>query len=59
MLRYPSVNSLNLVYIIWGHVVSEDGLSPDPAKVQAVDQWKVPTKVSEVRSFSGFSRVLS
>ena len=38
-----------------GHVVSENGLSPDPAKVQAVDQWKVPTNVSEVRSFLGLA----
>ena len=34
-----------------GHVVSEQGLSPNPAKVQAVANWKVPMIVSEVHSF--------
>ena len=38
-----------------GHVVSDHGLSPDPAKVRAVKQWKVPTNVSEVRSFLGLA----
>ena len=38
-----------------GHVVSEQGLSPDPAKVQAVANWKVPMNVSEVRSFLGLA----
>ena len=38
-----------------GHVVSENGLSPDPAKVQSVAQWEVPTNVSEVRSFLGLA----
>ena len=36
-----------------GHVVSDKGLSPDPAKVQAMNNWKVPTNVSELRSFLG------
>ena len=38
-----------------GHVVSDKGLSPDPAKVQAVSNWKVPTNVSEIRSFLGLA----
>ena len=38
-----------------GHVVSEQGLSPDPAKVQAVANWKVPMNVSEIRSFLGLA----
>ena len=38
-----------------GHVVSENGLSPDPAKVQAVANWRVPTNVIEVRSFLGLA----
>ena len=36
-----------------GHVVSTKGLSPDPAKVQAVRDWKVPESVIEIRSFLG------
>ena len=38
-----------------GHVVSDKGLSPDPAKVQAASNWKVPTNVSEIRSFLGLA----
>ena len=49
------MNSLNLVYIIWVMLSRENGLYPDPAKVQAVAQWKVPTNVSEVRSFLGLA----
>ena len=36
-----------------GHVVSGQGISPDPAKVKAIQDWKFPTNVKEVRSFHG------
>ena len=36
-----------------GHVVSEDGVSTDPAKIEAVKDWPVPTTVTQVRSFIG------
>ena len=38
-----------------GHVVSANGLSPDPAKVQVVRDWKVPESVTELRSFLGLT----
>jgi len=38
-----------------GHVVSADGVATDPAKVEAIKQWPVPTDVSEVRSFLGLA----
>ena len=31
-----------------GHVLSEDGISIDPSKVQEVMDWKAPTSVHEV-----------
>ena len=34
-----------------GHVVSRDGISVDPAKIDAVSKWPVPTKVTEIRNF--------
>jgi hypothetical protein len=37
------------------HVLSEEGISVDPAKVQEVLDWKVPTSVHEVRSFLGLA----
>jgi len=36
-----------------GHVLSEEGISVDPAKVQEVLDWKVPTSVHEVWCFLG------
>ena len=38
-----------------GHVVSAEGLSPDPAKVQVVKDWKVPESVTKIRSFLGLA----
>jgi len=38
-----------------GHILSEDGISVDPSKVQEVLYWKVPTSVHEVRSFLGLA----
>jgi hypothetical protein len=35
------------------HVLSKDGISVDPTKVQEVLDWKAPTLVHEVRSFLG------
>jgi hypothetical protein len=38
-----------------GHILSENGVSLDPSKVQEVMDWKVLTTVSEVRSFLGLA----
>ncbi|KAL0455222.1 UNVERIFIED_CONTAM: Retrovirus-related Pol polyprotein from transposon [Sesamum latifolium] len=37
-----------------GHVVSKEGVQPDPAKVRAILEWP-PKNVSEVRSFLGLA----
>jgi hypothetical protein len=36
-----------------GHMVSPEGITVDPDKVKEVLEWKLPTTVSEVRSFLG------
>jgi hypothetical protein len=36
-------------------VLSEDGISVDPTKVQGVLDWKAPTTVFEVWSFLGLA----
>ena len=36
-----------------GHIVSSQGISVDPKKVEAVQDWPVPRSVTEVRSFLG------
>ena len=38
-----------------GHLISADGISPDPAKVTAVKNLKTPGTVKEVRSFLGLA----
>ena len=40
-----------------GHILSRDGISVDPSKVQEVMDWKAPTSVHEVRSFLGLAGV--
>ncbi|KAL4026489.1 hypothetical protein IC575_014920 [Cucumis melo] len=38
-----------------GHVVSSEGVSVDPAKIEAVTNWTRPSTVSEIRSFLGLA----
>ena len=49
---------LNQVMFL-GHVISKDGVSVDPAKVEAVMHWRQPKSVSDIRSFSRVCRLLS
>ena len=37
-----------------GHTISEEGLSTDPKKTEALRSWPEPTSVTEIRSFLGF-----
>lgn len=36
-----------------GHIVSEEGVAPDPAKVEAVQGFPLPSNVKELRRFLG------
>ncbi|GKA56167.1 putative reverse transcriptase domain-containing protein [Tanacetum coccineum] len=38
-----------------GHIVSADGITMDPAKVEAITNWPRPKTVTEVRSFLGLA----
>ncbi|KAL5540696.1 hypothetical protein UlMin_043348 [Ulmus minor] len=40
-----------------GHVVSKDGISVDPAKIDAVSKWPAPTNVTKIRSFLGLAGI--
>ena len=42
-----------------GHVISKDGISVDPVKVEVVSEWKRPETPTEVRSFFRVSWLLS
>ena len=39
--------------IFLGHVVSDEGISVDPSKIEAIISWKQPKSVTEIRSFLG------
>ena len=43
---------------VLGHICTYEGRVPDPARIQAIRDWPVPTNVSEVRSFLGTCGVL-
>ena len=36
-----------------GHIISSEGISPDPAKISAINNLKEPTNLSEIKSFLG------
>jgi len=38
-----------------GHIVSEEGISVDPSKIQAVKDWPIPRTVTEIKSFIGLA----
>ena len=38
-----------------GHIISSGGISVDPAKVKEIMEWRVPTTVTEIRSFLGLA----
>ena len=41
--------------VFLGHVLSDEGIEPDPEKVAAVVNWPVPTNLTEVRAFLGLA----
>ena len=41
--------------VFLGHVVSKNGISVDPSKIEAVHNWPTPTNILEVRSFLGLA----
>ncbi|KAL0311461.1 UNVERIFIED_CONTAM: Transposon Ty3-G Gag-Pol polyprotein [Sesamum angustifolium] len=43
--------------VFLGHVISGDGVMPDPSKVKAIMEWRVPKNATEVRSFLGFDEL--
>jgi hypothetical protein len=41
--------------IFLGHIISAEGISVDPRKVEAVLKWERPTNITEIRSFLGLA----
>lgn len=42
-----------LVYL--GHFISAEGIKPDPAKIECVKQWPLPTTADQVKRFIAFA----
>ena len=38
-----------------GHIISKEGIQTDPKKVETIHKWSIPTNMTEVRSFLGFT----
>ena len=38
-----------------GHVISDSGIMPDPAKIEAVNNISIPRNIKDIRSFLGLS----
>jgi hypothetical protein len=38
-----------------GHVISEQGVATDPAKIATISDWPSPTNVKQLRSFLGLA----
>ncbi|CAC5360785.1 unnamed protein product [Mytilus coruscus] len=38
-----------------GHIVSSDGISPDPDKISAIKDYPIPKRLKDVRAFLGLS----
>nr|GFA30211.1 retrotransposon protein, putative, Ty3-gypsy subclass [Tanacetum cinerariifolium] len=48
-------SKIDLRVAFLGHIVSAEGITMDPAKVEAITKWPRPTSVTEVRSFLGLA----
>ncbi|CAG8698215.1 11603_t:CDS:1, partial [Ambispora gerdemannii] len=38
-----------------GHIITQDGIQPDPAKVEKVKDFPQPTNITELRGFLGLA----
>ena len=38
-----------------GHIINQEGITVDPAKVEAVMRWEVPKNAYDIRSFIGLA----
>ena len=44
---------ISIAYL--GHIVTREGIKPDPSKIEAILNWKTPQTLKELRSFLGLA----
>ncbi len=54
-LKPSKCNLLKKEVAFLGHIVTQDGVKTDPAKVECIRNWPVPKNLTEVRSFLGLT----
>ena len=54
-IKPKNVISLTLVFLFLGHVLSLEGISANPKKVEKLQDWPTPTNTKEVHSFLGLA----
>ena len=42
-------------HLFLGHVISPNGIAPDPAKPSKVEQWPTPTSTTQVKKLLGLA----
>ena len=47
------MTSIEIEYL--GHIISEEGISVDPERIEAIMNWPTPRNVTDVRSFLGLA----
>ncbi|GAV86283.1 hypothetical protein CFOL_v3_29715 [Cephalotus follicularis] len=52
-LRKCTFDQSTIEYL--GHIISKNGVQPDPMKLQAVMAWPSPTNVKQLRGFLGLT----
>ena len=55
ILKPSKCNLFQLSVEFLGHIVSSEGVSCDPKKLEAIREWPRPTSVKQVRSFLGLA----
>lgn len=54
-LQPEKCNFLRREIVYLGHVIGEDGILPDPAKIKAVQNFPTPKNIKEIKSFLGLA----
>jgi len=58
ILNYDKAILKQIELVFMGHVISDQGVRPDPAKVEAIAKMPSPTDVSGVKRFCGMVKYL-